>query len=76
MRPISEMAVYTSNNDRQTFIAVPTRGLWSRVLIAVPNKAQVEVAQNETTAKSTTTSISHAVLLVIETRKAEKRVNA
>ena len=44
--------------------------------MAVPNKAHTEVAQYDVAANSTHTVIRSAMLLVIDARKAENKVNA
>jgi hypothetical protein len=45
-------------------------------LIAVPNKAQTEVAQNEIAARRSTINIRNAIFVVVEARNAENKVNA
>jgi hypothetical protein len=44
--------------------------------MAVPNKAQVEVAQNATVAKTVTTASRVVMFVVLVARKAENKVNA
>lgn len=44
--------------------------------MAVPNKAQVEVAHTATIAKSVTNKSRMAMFVVIVARKAENKVNA
>jgi hypothetical protein len=44
--------------------------------MAVPKRAQTEVAQNETAARRITINSSNVVLWVVEARNAENKVNA
>ena len=52
------------------------RGLWRRVLMAVPNIAHIEVATNEMAARTVAASNTSAALLVMGVKNPENNVKA